>query len=107
MSAELLRRAAKTLREHAEMAMPGRWESLDAGDRLVAWLPDGHFEYLVTEEPARHGETADYIALMHPAVAMALADWLERLAEVQRSEVDDRLFAYGVYTARAVLREES
>lgn len=107
MSADLLRRAAKTLREHAELAMPGKWLSLDAGDRLIAVQPDDDFEYLVTEEPARHGETADYIALMHPPVAMALADWMERLAEVQRSEVDDRLFAYGVYTARAVLREES
>lgn len=81
MSADLLRRAAVKLREHAERAPERPWVSLDNGDRLLAIRDDEApgYRYLV-DEPV-DGPTADYFALMHPPVALALADALADRAE--------------------------
>jgi hypothetical protein len=83
MSADLLRRAAAKLREHAQAAPEGPWVSLDDGDRLVALRPDSTFEkgfrYLV-DEPIDDTSIAEYFALMHPPVALALADLLDKAA---------------------------
>lgn len=77
-AAEELREAARLLRERAEKATPGPWASLDGGDRLVAWKPDGDgdFDYVI-DEPIGNADNADYIALMHPGVGLALADFLD------------------------------
>jgi hypothetical protein len=111
MSAELLRRAAKVLRDHATEAIGGEWVSLDAGDRLISTTDDGaSYEYILSEEPARHGETADYIALMHPPVAHAMADLLDEVAESVEQDggvIQDSTTAGAVDLARAILREES
>ena len=86
-----LRRAASVLRERAGNATPGPWTSsrTDAGARYSALVAP-------TKHPDRRGACWDYdpayggclvgesliaadreyIALMHPPVALALADWL-------------------------------
>lgn len=55
MSAEILRKAASLMRERAEAATPGPWIPFDAD--------------------------ADHIASWHPAVALAVADWLDATAD--------------------------
>lgn len=96
MSADLLRRAAAKLREHAKAASLAPWDS--ASDGLV-W-PDR------TGDPVSGStevEDADYIALMHPPVALALADWLDSAAR-DAEEIGPDPFA--LRAARAVLRED-
>lgn len=114
----ILRRAAKLLRERAGNATPGPWTSsrTDAGARYSALVAP-------TKHPDRRGACWDYdpayggclvgeslveadreyIALMHPPVALALADWLDDEA-VRGLGRPDNLAAYAV--ARAVLRED-
>jgi len=125
MSADLLRRAAMKLREHADRAPEGPWVSLDFGDRLVALrenrehFPAG-FRYLV-DEPFADESIPEYFALMHPPVALALAHLLDHIAD-DVSDAGDRIEPGGlvrneygsirfdwtaaVKLARAVLREE-
>lgn len=120
MSADLLRRAAIALRKHAHAATDGPWDSLDGGDRLISVSEDGlSYEYVV-DEPMSNEANAEYIALMHPPVALALADWLGRTAgqiecwlvasdDVESSPVTDAdiedAYAPAIRVARAVLRE--
>lgn len=112
MSADLLRQAAARLRETAEPIPEGRWiagetcvwiESKDVEDDNVVndgWQGDGGTGY------------PEYIALMDPTVALAVADWLEALARtVERSGVGDHpepmsITERGLAVARAVLRIE-
>ena len=105
-----LRRAANLLREHAEKdwAEWGPWatEGYKGGDWSVVIDDDGPGTSYICdniEQGLDHGESlAAYIALMHPPVALALADWLddEALPGLGRP---DNVAAYAV--ARAVLRE--
>ena len=128
MSADLLRRAAAKLREHAEAAPEGPWVSLDNGDRLIALRPDSTFDkgfrYLV-DEPIADSSTAEYFALMHPPVALALAAWLEQEARHAADAVaawsrdtsyidahlggveahTEAMYALPFQVARAILRE--
>jgi hypothetical protein len=107
-SADLLRRAAAKLREHATAPglTPGPWECLDEGDRIVrfkdadAW----DFDYVV-DEPVSNTANGRLIALMHPPVVWALIDVFESLAgamTVAGACRDERLEA----VACAVLRED-
>lgn len=114
MSAGLLRRAAVKLREYAERAARGPWDVSDDG---LVW-------------PGRLGDPvsgssditdAEYIALMHPPVALALAELLDHVAD-DVSDAGDRIEPGGlvrneygsirfdwtaaVKLARAILREE-
>jgi len=116
MSSDLLRRAAAKLREHAEAASPGPWRThdtwLDWGGHTatvlrgaegqpsidgVAWLPT--FADDPWDGKRNVWNDAEYIALMHPAVALALAEWLE-------SEAALLGFLGGTAVAHAVLRED-
>ena len=89
MSAEILRRAASLMRERAEAATPGPWvASIDNPHffrQPSVQAPDqGHDEEWVAEcKDARyHGASdAEHIASWHPAVALAVADWLEQHAD--------------------------
>lgn len=66
-----LRRAAAVLREHAEAATAGPWTAYPDG---LIWNGDR------ATDPAagsQFGENADYIVLMHPPVALALAALLD------------------------------
>lgn len=104
MSAALLRRAAAKLREHAEAASKGNWD--ESGTELYAasggWV--GETSGAEPEDEAN----ARYVAMMHPPVALALADWLDDAAA--RTGIPEYP-SYGLpekamAVARAVLREE-
>lgn len=81
---DLLREAAALMREQANAIQhEGRWESREFG------APDGRPYYVAgAGEKYRfvsdlvHREDADYIAGMDPAVALALAAWLDVVAEI-------------------------
>lgn len=83
MTAERLRAAATTLRERAGAATPGPWKTWamdvladpvgnsDLDDAIPVargLMPDG-------QKPRTHN--TDFIAMMSPPVAVALADWLD------------------------------
>ena len=87
-----LRAAAKLMRERAEAATPGPWEpdpgnnvsdNVRADGRLV--IDGGGYARLDGSKPVVYGAalTADaaHIASWHPAVAAAVADWLDRFAD--------------------------
>lgn len=90
MSAEVLRRAASLMRERAEAARAGRW--FQEGDEVRAnWT-------LVRQVATCHGSidignvaNAAHIASWHPAVALAVADWLDAVAAVHWPKRHDRL----------------
>lgn len=82
--AEELRIAAEYIRRHADGVTPRPWKSEATrahghrvgtadGSNWVAWTGE-HGE----DNSARD---ADWIALMHPGVGLALAKWLESAAE--------------------------
>lgn len=81
MTADLLREAARLMRERAEVATPGPWTCY--GDHLV-WPsekgPAANDPILAMVGPD-HDDCAEHIASWHPAVALAIADWLDVAAE--------------------------
>jgi len=78
--AEFLRRAALSLAASARKATPGPWTSLSDGDRIVHMRDDGeHFDYVV-DEPMSFGADAAWIAMMSPAMAQPIVDWLDATA---------------------------
>jgi len=86
MTAELLRDAAKVLRERAEKATPGPWHAegkvgqtkeIHAGPGMLRGIGR---DLAVAERV--FGRDANYILTMHPGVGLALADWLESMAAV-------------------------
>ncbi len=111
MSADLLRRAATRLRESALAAgnvAPGAWLEAPSDprpDRVL--LAEGHTQAIATVyENCELPHLSGYLALVHPPVALALADLLDDEAE----NVDDDGCLYCVSgetlaVARAVLGE--
>ena len=101
MSAELLRRAASEMRRRAEAATPGPWRFtdsetvndvwdaglvvVDADQTAIAALHDQWYEP-DDGEPACVDD-ARHIASWHPAVALAVADWLDAEAESHRADL--------------------
>ena len=92
MSADLLRRAAAKLREHAEAATPGPWEHVEEGaggsfngcGQVVTWgdgVEGGDIAGPTGDLYPRGGysprDDMALVALMHPPVALALADLLD------------------------------
>jgi len=133
MSADLLRRAAAKLREHAEAATPGPWrvESAENWDNTITYsvlgVTDDHGVTPVpfrttTEDAGYHSQAeadVDFATLMHPPMALALAELLDlevkhwdacRLGEMTAGAEpgiltgarEDAVHAL----ARAILREE-
>lgn len=109
MAADLLRRAALKLREHANAASPGDWDA--DGTELYAengaiWI--GQMDGGEAEGAAN----AALAALMHPPVALALADLLDVTADaVDVGHLLDEpalrvTRSAAVTLARAVLRED-
>jgi len=102
--ADELRAAAATLRALLadRQLTPGPWLSMDRGDRLL-WDGPGAEDQppvYVVDEPMSNGANADYIAVMHPDVGNALADWLDSAAEdADQIGADHRALA----VARAIL----
>lgn len=118
MSADILRRAAKTLRESVEGTTGHPWlvEHVSPEYAVVHHAGDG----IVRLVGAVLRSDSAYIALMHPPVALALAEWLEAEAitldrhypvwkdSYDVADVDahvERMFAGPLATARAILRE--
>jgi hypothetical protein len=101
MSAEVLREAAALMRERAEAVGEGPWESYalpDAGPKRWTMTGVG----VVDDEMGHRIEAmfpadATHVASWHPAVALAVADWLDWCA--QRDAFNGRALA----VARAYL----
>lgn len=82
-----LREAARVLRERAEAATPGPWTFKDPF--ISASTPDGE-DCVVTAADDGAGAMGGivyvpdgrYIATMHPGVTLAVAEWLDLVAEV-------------------------
>jgi hypothetical protein len=75
------------MRERAEGASPGPWHQMCMGSEGCQVLDDGHLrdrKHVAfsgrKEWKADHAD-AEYIASMHPLVALAVADWLDAEAE--------------------------
>lgn len=85
---EELREAAKQLRELAGKATPGPWRLIRDGQDLVMQSPIEGDDVAAWTYGVRRGHDedwaecdtrdAEYIASMHPGVALALADWLDK-----------------------------
>lgn len=120
MSADLLRRAAALMRERAEAATPGPWwwnSSMedDLHADAAGWVGhdragDGFLEFVAStaNHPDGFGDGV-HIASWHPAVALAVADWLDETAATHddpyyRENYDD-LIRPAVAVARAFLGE--
>jgi hypothetical protein len=121
MSADTLKRAAAKLREHVEAATPGPWAAenvyrLLPGCRCLSCDEDEPYGKAIHEidavgedaSPTLKPGDADYIVLMHPPVALALADWLERYAQIWTTDQHSEYYAdapQALVVARAILRE--
>lgn len=80
MSADRLRRAAVKLRERANAAsFPDGW-AIDLADSEVT-TADGGVMIADTMELTEGRPDASYIALLHPPVALALAELLEHIGD--------------------------
>jgi hypothetical protein len=101
MSAETLRRAAAQMRHRAEAATPGPWRFTDSEAAYDVWnggmvvvsadgdpIANCEDEWYEPDpgEPAPIND-ATHIASWHPAVALAVADWLEEAAEDRTYEL--------------------
>lgn len=75
MSADLLREAAALMRQRAEAATPGPWERRWGFPAYVSGPgPTVTINDLTGDTEI---EDAEHIASWHPAVALAVADWLD------------------------------
>jgi hypothetical protein len=102
MNADLLRRAAQKLREHAndaEIEAPPFWYQapVDPRPERGVWSSLQVQRCVTVHESSETPCLSEYIALMHPPVALALADLLDG----HRDSPCSHLLAL----ARAVLRE--
>ena len=86
MSAAELRQAAETLRERADLATAGPWTvDPDSGADGFAPLVVGQNMAVCETFDGPHPSDATYIATMHPAVGLALADWLDIIASKEKA----------------------
>ncbi len=110
MSADLLRRAATRLRESALAATPGPWVAARDDESMMCDLR--------TEAPTEYGyqkdvfsvhtpdpswSDIDYCATVHPPVALALADLLDRIYVTPMGMPS--VIECAESTARTILRE--
>ena len=80
--AERLRAAATRLREVSGAATPGPWEACEGDPNAFGFRPSVIFMAERGHDAAEIENSGDaaYIAMMHPPVALALADWLTKEA---------------------------
>lgn len=99
MSADVLTRAAAVLRERAKVATPGPWGVVNGttvaqNARQVEPGRGRYTQKIAEPNPWDYDDAPDddyaqeraefdavYIAMMHPLVTLALADWLDREAD--------------------------
>ncbi|MGW2721387.1 hypothetical protein [Streptomyces sp. NPDC001492] len=97
--AEELRTAADKLRTLAGDATPGPWRQSGIGD--YGWSVDTPDVFIAETEDSEKGRAdADHIAAMHPAVGLALADWLDETA--RNAEPFGTISHHAVNVARAI-----
>jgi hypothetical protein len=82
MSVELLHEAAAAMRARAQAATPGPWEPYENIHAETAAVEVGRGGFGVVALPATgrpdYGKAnIEHVATWHPAVALAVADWLE------------------------------
>lgn len=109
MSADLMKRAAEKLRTAlaADYLTDGPWECLDGGDRIVHIEPPTGAMECVVDEPMSNPSNAEYIALMHPPVAEAMARLLDRIREVASGPgLPPSILGCADVVAEAIVREE-
>lgn len=100
MSAELLREAAALMRERAEGATDGGWQTyVDPHDDSIVFdqygtgVQSATTHDVVCYSGQVYSRDAAHIASWHPAVAFAVADWLDVVAS--RNEALLSSFAEG------------
>jgi hypothetical protein len=122
-----LREAASLLREAASHATDGPWRPhdthLDHGGHTATVMtdrPDLNASYLIAWVPTMSHEpwdetrnawrNAGWMALMHPGVGLALADWLDAHAQIlttaAQADPDSSLARHAVAVARQILGAE-
>jgi hypothetical protein len=123
VSADTLRKAARLMRERGEAATPGPWENEPNTGAGRVWVRSKHWFKRMDCEPlfnvrneetdyARRAADAAHIASWHPAVALAVADWLDAECDdlarrVYLDPMDDGLPHGALVVARAYLGESS
>lgn len=108
MSAETLRRAAALMRERAGDSTPSPWRVVadpDGVEVSVIGGPRDHYLADVHEWSTGLGNPF-HIASWHPAVALAVADWLDAEADAVDG-LASSLSDYALTVARAYLQEVS
>ena len=79
---ETLREASRLMRKRAEAALPGPWRT----DGARVWAVDRHLSVVVKSFVDEDDQDFPHIASWHPAVALAVADLLDNMAQgVERS----------------------
>ena len=81
MSAETLRRAAALMRERARIGLHSYWSPAFVREAFGA---HPHVDMDADGVPETIARGSEHIASWHPAVALALSDWLEEVAERQQ-----------------------
>ena len=131
--ADKLRRAAEKLRALADAATPGPWSrplNTRSKSTVTAPLPEGETgSYISGINPStgereqccvvmantwsngkhfrkRSGRDLEYIAALHPTVALLLADWLDEEAETYAAVLPDCFPGRPLELALAVLGED-
>jgi len=81
-AAEILREAAALMRSRAEAASKGPWTAVDAANATAIWREgSANPGWPLVFDPELTMEDAEHIASWHPAVALAVANWLEATAD--------------------------
>lgn len=118
-ASKTLRRAAALLRERASAATSGPWTyNTDDPERVAVDAPPGRalVDVLLGSTDTREHypqatADAEYVALMHPPVALLLAAVLDTTAEeyegVPSLTLADQMYAADLALARAILRESA
>jgi hypothetical protein len=109
MSAELLRRAAEVVRHRALVAQHERpWCPVYTRAAVRHVERNVDLDLDCNEHPDGCGRfdmyDGEYVAMIHPPVALALAAWLDDVADSTPANADDW---ESVIVARAILREPS
>jgi len=112
--AEELRAAAKLMRERAEAATPGPWKHMCMGSEgCITIRASGTIRERGHGRVAKHGwkdwqadhADAEFVASVHPGVALAVADWLDMAVSCGCEPGDDHadIKAAALAVARAYL----
>jgi len=109
MSADLLREAAALMRARAEAATPGPWGYVSKWTTATTALTRITKKGATVAEVRDGGDgimTLHHLSYWHPAVALAVADWLDNVSE-HAERYNDGLTRDALAVARAYLGRPS